>query len=943
MAYKALYRTYRPQKLEEVYGQEVIIKTLRNTIKNNKISHAYLFSGPRGIGKTTIARIFAKALNCKEIDNGEPCCLCDSCVSVAEGSHPDVIEIDAASNNGVDEIREIRDKVKFLPVGSKYKIYIIDEVHMLTPGAFNALLKTLEEPPKHAVFILATTELHKIPATIISRCQCFEFKGLSSKEIVKNLKSISEKENVKVTEEALKLIAEASNGGMRDALSFLDQAISFSEDEITVDEVNLITGALDVEKIIDAALFLEHKNVVGAMQIINEFLDEGKEPAKIINSLLELYRDVLIYKNVKDNSYKNKSVFEKDIFKEFASVTNDDNIFYYVDVLSDITSKIKFTSTPNIYLEISLIKIVNASSDQIKLSKKIKELEEKLTKVNVGNFAQPASSAVDSEKMVLVEDRVNRIISQLNQMDIPSLIEKVKHLEINVNNKPKDENDYKKEIDNIQEELLLLKTSTASLQNQFENINLEEEKVNTSEIVDEVLNVINKKIYDLDVKIDRMSGSINVEALHLMDEKIEEINSIKKSVFEHKYTREDEYELNEIKDKIINIENKLHKYIAVITANEPVPIKKTKSKANELLGVFGEGLFSLSEVNTSKVSVDFEELAKEPEDKAEEVVEEVAVVEEATQEEHPEEIIQEETIEEIIEEVKDEQPIEKTQTIDEMFEEVVAPVENKKETKIQKTSDPTRDEINLFNFLSGAESKSEKGETTAVEKEDGMLITKPNSQLYKRTGVNNELNESSINDLFASERESFNKEVKEIKGETPQTEEYKIDEFSAYNVSVVERILNESRTEAARSDKARVLKIWNVMNRDVDPDFIHIAKLLQQGTITAVGNKEFIIVYPNAAMCNQVMRMRFKKESLKFLYDLLGDTYNYMALPENVWQEKRSEYHSQYFTGTKNIKLTPINEPALTVLSDNQEYLDEKRKAINKVKEMFGSDLVKVE
>ena len=943
MAYKALYRTYRPQKLEEVYGQEVIIKTLRNTIKNNKISHAYLFSGPRGIGKTTIARIFAKALNCKEIDNGEPCCLCDSCVSVAEGSHPDVIEIDAASNNGVDEIREIRDKVKFLPVGSKYKIYIIDEVHMLTPGAFNALLKTLEEPPKHAVFILATTELHKIPATIISRCQCFEFKGLSSKEIVKNLKSISEKENVKVTEEALKLIAEASNGGMRDALSFLDQAISFSEEEITVDEVNLITGALDVEKIIDAALFLEHKNVVGAMQIINEFLDEGKEPAKIINSLLELYRDVLIYKNVKDNSYKNKSVFEKDIFKEFASVTNDDNIFYYVDVLSDISSKIKFTSTPNIYLEISLIKIVNASSDQIKLSKKIKELEEKLTKVNVGNFAQPASSAVDNEKMVLVEDRVNRIISQLNQMDIPSLIEKVKHLEINVNNKPKDENDYKKEIENIQEELLLLKTSTASLQNQFENINLDEGKVDASEIVDEVLNVINKKIYDLDVKIDRMSGSINVEALHLMDEKIEEINSIKKSVFEHKYTREDEYELNEIKDKIINIENKLHKYIAVVTANEPVPIKKTKSKANELLGVFGEGLFSLGEVNTSKVSVDFEELAKEPEDKPEEVVEEVAVVEEVTQEEYPEEIIQEETIEEIIEEVKDEQPIEKTQTIDEMFEEVVAPVENKKESKIQKTSDPTRDEINLFNFLSGAESKSEKGETTAVEKEDGMLITKPNSQLYKRTGVNNELNESSINDLFASERESFNKEVKEIKGETPQTEEYKIDEFSAYNVSVVERILNESRTEAARSDKARVLKIWNVMNRDVDPDFIHIAKLLQQGTITAVGNKEFIIVYPNAAMCNQVMRMRFKKESLKFLYDLLGDTYNYMALPENVWQEKRSEYHSQYFTGTKNIKLTPINEPALTVLSDNQEYLDEKRKAINKVKEMFGSDLVKVE
>lgn len=934
MAYKALYRTYRPQKFEEVYGQEVIIKTLKNTIKQNKISHAYLFSGPRGIGKTTIARIFAKALNCKNVIDGEPCCECDSCLSVSEGSHPDVIEIDAASNNGVDEIREIRDKVKFLPVGSKYKIYIIDEVHMLTTGAFNALLKTLEEPPKHAIFILATTELYKIPSTIISRCQCFEFKGLSNGELVDNLTKVIANENIEADDEALKAIAEASNGGARDALSYLDQAISYCDGKITLDDVNLITGNLDEEKVIDIALFLEHKNVVGAMQIVNEFLDSGKDAIRIVNSLLELYRDVLLYKNIENESLKTKRIFSKELFIKLSEVLTNEHVFYYVDILSDVASKMKYTSTPNIYLEISLIKITNVTSDQIKLSEKVKELEEKLSNAPVSSGS--STSVVDNEKVVLLENKLNRVINQLNQLDLPSVISRIEKLESLFTESKKD-NQSSGDLSQIEEELLILKTNVNSLQNQVDQPH---DILSSDDVVEEVMTEVGKKLNELDMKIERISGSINTEALHLLDEKIEELNAIKKSVFEHKYTRDEDYEINEIKDKIINIENKLHKYIAVVTSTEPVPIKKSKSKAAETLGVYSEGIFSLEDISSNKVNIEFDDLQKED-----------VIAEEKENKLQPSvETIFEEPNEK--EEVSDATNVE-SETADEMFEDLVNQMSTDKEeivkaekkvtkenveTVINKTNDPTRDEINLFNFLSGQHNE----EVTSVEKSDGVLITKPNSQLYKRNAsVTQDTNIDNLEDAFANEREELNKDLLEVK--PVSHEEYTADEYSRYDVRVVERILNDSRTETARSDKARVLKIWNVMNRDLDPELLHIANMLQQGNVVAVGNKEIIIVYPTSAMCNQVMRMKFKKESLKLLYNVLGDTYNYMALPENVWADKRIEYRSLYCAGTKNIKLTPINDPTLSVVSDDQEYFDESQKAIKKVKEMFGSDLVKVE
>ena len=256
MAYKSLYRRYRPTNFDEVVGQKYIIQTIKNSIMNEKIGHAYLFSGPRGIGKTTIARIIAKAVNCPNTEDANPCNNCVACKSINDGSSIDVIEIDAASNNGVDEMRNLLEKVNFLPGSFKYKIYIIDEVHMLSISAFNALLKTLEEPPMHVIFILATTEPHKVPATILSRCQRFDFKPLNVNEIKTQLTKVKELENINITEEAIEVIAEAAEGGMRDALSILDQVSAYGETEIDVDSINNITGRVSTNDILKLVNFL---------------------------------------------------------------------------------------------------------------------------------------------------------------------------------------------------------------------------------------------------------------------------------------------------------------------------------------------------------------------------------------------------------------------------------------------------------------------------------------------------------------------------------------------------------------------------------------------------------------------------------------------------------------------------------------------------------------
>ena len=349
--YQALYRKYRSQTFGEMVGQKVISTTLRQAVKSGKISHAYLFSGPRGTGKTSAAKIFAKAMNCPNQVDGEPCNHCDICRDITNGSLEDVIEIDAASNNGVDEIREIRDKSTYAPSRATYKVYIIDEVHMLSTGAFNALLKTLEEPTENVVFILATTELHKIPATILSRVQRFEFKSIKQGAIKEHLASILEKEGLTFDDEALTIIARRAEGGMRDALSILDQALSLSPDnhvsQVVAEE---ITGSIGLTALDSFVANVRNQETTQALSNLETLFDNGKSMSRFATDLLEYFRDLLIVKAGGENSH-HSPLFEENLSLE------QDRLFQLIDLVTSALPEIKTGTHPKIYAEMLTIKL----------------------------------------------------------------------------------------------------------------------------------------------------------------------------------------------------------------------------------------------------------------------------------------------------------------------------------------------------------------------------------------------------------------------------------------------------------------------------------------------------------------------------------------------------------------------------------------------------------
>ncbi|MGE4320230.1 MAG: DNA polymerase III subunit gamma/tau [Acholeplasmataceae bacterium] len=349
MSYVALYRTYRPKSFEEVAGQKVVIRTLKNALIHDKIQHAYLFSGPRGTGKTSVAKIFAKAVNCLTPVNGSPCNKCDVCKGIDHGDIADVIEIDAASNNGVDEIRDLRDKVKYMPSVGKYKVYIIDEVHMLTQGAFNALLKTLEEPPKHVIFILATTEVYKIPSTILSRCQRYDFKNIEVKDIVEKLSEIVKNEQIDIEDDAIKAIAEDAEGGLRDAISLLDQAISFAEGIISEEDVHEVAGSVSKKALSEILLAIANKEITNTLVILKELLAQGKEASRIVNDLIIALRDLLLEKTTSVEHPK---------YDVLTSVISTPKIYYYLEVLNQLQQDMKWTHQKRAYIELALIKMM---------------------------------------------------------------------------------------------------------------------------------------------------------------------------------------------------------------------------------------------------------------------------------------------------------------------------------------------------------------------------------------------------------------------------------------------------------------------------------------------------------------------------------------------------------------------------------------------------------
>ncbi|CAM4302496.1 DNA polymerase III subunit gamma/tau [Listeria ivanovii] len=360
MAYQALYRVFRPQSFQDVVGQEHVTKTLKNAIVQNKTSHAYLFSGPRGTGKTSAAKIFAKAINCEHGHDGEPCNECDICKGTTDGSIPDVLEIDAASNNGVEEIRDIREKVKYAPTVAKYKVYIIDEVHMLSTGAFNALLKTLEEPPKHVIFILATTEPHKLPLTIISRVQRFDFKRITTQDIIGRLEFILKEEKTPYDEKALMIVARAAEGGMRDALSLLDQVISYGSEEVTVDDALEITGSIAqglLTKLVSAAF---DGDAAEAISTLTALLAEGKDPVRLVEDLLVFFRDVLLYQKAPNLEETLERALIDDEFVSLAKRANSFKIYEFVKILNTAQQQMRFSNHPGIYVEVALVQLTQA-------------------------------------------------------------------------------------------------------------------------------------------------------------------------------------------------------------------------------------------------------------------------------------------------------------------------------------------------------------------------------------------------------------------------------------------------------------------------------------------------------------------------------------------------------------------------------------------------------
>lgn len=401
MSYTALYRKFRPDTFEEVKGQDHIVTTLRNQIKADRIGHAYLFTGTRGTGKTSIAKLFAKSVNCEHPVDGSPCGTCRSCQTIASGASVNVIEIDAASNNGVDNIREIIEEVSYSPVEGKYKVYIIDEVHMLSIGAFNALLKTLEEPPSYVIFILATTEVHKIPITILSRCQRYDFKRITIETIADRLRELMDKEQVQVEEKALRYIAKTADGSMRDALSLLDQCIAFHfGEELTYDKVLDVLGAVDTEVFARLIELIQSHDITGCISLLEEVVMQGRELTQFVTDITWYLRNLLLVKTSDSDIEDVIDVSSDNLvrLKSEAETMDAEEIMRYIRIFSELSGQIKYATQKRILIEMTLIKLCKPAMETTNdaVVARVKDLEEKIEK----GVVQAAPVAIQSTQTV---------------------------------------------------------------------------------------------------------------------------------------------------------------------------------------------------------------------------------------------------------------------------------------------------------------------------------------------------------------------------------------------------------------------------------------------------------------------------------------------------------------------------------------------------------------
>ena len=412
MGYLALYRKYRPVDFNSVYGQEEVVTVIKNAIVSGKVSHAYLFCGPRGTGKTTIAKIIARLVNCENLVDGNPCGKCYNCLNYLNSN--DIVEIDAASNNGVDEIRELRDKINLVPSNSKYKVYIIDEVHMLTTQAFNALLKTLEEPPSHVIFILATTEPHKIPLTIASRCQKFRFSKIDDKKIVERLREISNLEDITIDDDALYEIARLSDGGMRDAINFLDQLVAYSNDNITIDDVYKVNGSVSYEELYTLLDDVKNNNKVKLIEFVDYLDESGKDINKFVEEMLIFLKDVILYKNA--NILSSIST-KNDYIKLVSDKYNDKDLYDLIESLNGVQNSIKISNYSSILFMISILKYSDLKFGRVAVNNE-KIISREIIKEKNENISQDRENiSQDRENISQDKENISREIKDSSISD----------------------------------------------------------------------------------------------------------------------------------------------------------------------------------------------------------------------------------------------------------------------------------------------------------------------------------------------------------------------------------------------------------------------------------------------------------------------------------------------------------------------------------------------
>lgn len=945
MAYKALYRTYRPTTFDEVVGQKHIIQVLKNAVADERISHAYVFSGLRGIGKTTIARIFAKAVNCQNSNNGEPCNECSNCKAIIKDETTDVVELDAASNNGVEQMREILETVNFLPSSLSKKVYIIDEAHMLSTAAFNALLKTLEEPPAHVIFILATTEPYKIPSTILSRCQRLDFKQLTIDEIIEMLASVVLKENIKITDEALIAIAEASEGGMRDALSILDQARVYNFSEITLEDINNITGRVAHNNLIELIKAINYKDLEDSLEKVNALIESGKEVNRILTNLIQLCRDLLLYKNLKESG-TSPYIYQRESFIELAQEVSEAKLFYYVDMFVDIQNKIRFTNSPKIYLEVGIIKIVNNASLDLDVQAQIQRLEEKIDIIQPGDGITSLNET--SSRLDMLENKVKKVTLDIEKLAIKdfkeSILSKIGTLEdivLNSKNVPLQ----------LEEQIQDLKDAVSELEEKTNNVELP-----TSEKQEEVKNEIN-----YDEKIKELSECI--QNISVNEELVKKVEELERKVQDNNSQGFDQYieKINSALDEIEKIKNN-QETSTKESSNEVITQVVTDKNMEEKVIVLEEYVDMLiNRIDELSRSIKNNSISG-----TYDTVEDTEVGQ--LNENYLVLLGHVQSLQERINNIKEGVSLDALNELEEKvnskIESAITDVNSKvnndiynldqKIANIDLSSDSKVEELIQENKQAIADVKEYSiklsGKIQEVQDKINEIKTKMEGGITKRRSPFEVMRDEEPKEEVVEKPVEENKTV--IKTETTTvvrdrpvttpTEPVRVDETSkVYDAKIVERILHQARDQKCREEKISLLSNWSKLEDKVGHLLAPTAKLLSEGTLTANGYNELLIVYPHASMCNHLMEPKGHTNALQILKITFGKDYDFIALPENTWQEKRMEYAGQFNIGIKYPRLSPIKNPELKIIVVNSSNLaSKKNQIVHSAKSFFGDDIV---